>query len=78
MLEIARQSVPDGYGNSYFWVKPERIVPLELIREVGGRLNFKGEELRPLDEDDVREAARFFKRAEHPRRRRLPDPLLCQ
>ena len=27
MLEIARQSVPDGYGNSYFWVKPERIVP---------------------------------------------------
>ena len=27
MLEIARQSVPDGYGNSYFWVKPPRIVP---------------------------------------------------
>ena len=61
VLEIARQAVPDGYGNSYFWVKPERPVPLELIREVGGRLNFKGEELRPLNEDDVREAARFFK-----------------
>ena len=61
VLEIARQAVPDGYGNSYFWVKPERPVPLELIREVGGRLNFKGEELRPLDENDVREAARFFK-----------------
>jgi N-methylhydantoinase A len=29
VLEIARQSVPSGYGNSYFWVKPERIVPLE-------------------------------------------------
>ncbi|GAA2769376.1 hydantoinase/oxoprolinase N-terminal domain-containing protein [Nonomuraea dietziae] len=27
ILEIARQSVPDGYGNSYFWVKPPRIVP---------------------------------------------------
>ena len=27
LLEIARQSVPDGYGNSYFWVKPPRIVP---------------------------------------------------
>jgi N-methylhydantoinase A len=62
VLEIARQAVPDGYGNSYFWVKPERLVPLEMIREVGGRLNFKGEELRPLAEDDVREAARFFKR----------------
>ena len=24
VLEIARQSVPDGYGNSYFWVKPPR------------------------------------------------------
>ncbi|MGH3454895.1 MAG: hydantoinase/oxoprolinase N-terminal domain-containing protein, partial [Nocardioidaceae bacterium] len=24
VLEIARQSVPDGYGNSYFWVKPDR------------------------------------------------------
>jgi N-methylhydantoinase A len=28
ILEIARQSVPEGYGNSYFWVKPERLVPL--------------------------------------------------
>ncbi|MGE5145373.1 MAG: hydantoinase/oxoprolinase family protein, partial [Candidatus Eiseniibacteriota bacterium] len=61
ILEIARQSVPDGYGNSYFWVKPERIVPLHLVREVGGRLNFRGEELRPLDEASVRAAARFFK-----------------
>jgi N-methylhydantoinase A len=23
VLEIARQSVPQGYGNSYFWVKPD-------------------------------------------------------
>ena len=49
ILEIARQAVPEGYGNSYFWVKPERIVPLRHVREVGGRLNFLGEELRPLD-----------------------------
>src|SRR6266403_1121102 len=50
ILEIARQSVPEGYGNSYFWVKPDRIVPLQLVREVGGRLDFRGNELRPLDE----------------------------
>lgn len=62
ILEIARQSVPEGYGNSYFWVKPERIVPLELVREVGGRLDFKGRELRPLDEQSVRRAARHFRR----------------
>src|SRR5690625_1394097 len=38
MLEIARQSVPDGYGNSYFWVKPPRIVPADKVRTVRGRL----------------------------------------
>jgi N-methylhydantoinase A len=62
ILEIARQSVPEGYGNSYFWVKPERIVPLQYVREVGGRLNFRGEELRALAESDVRTAAQFFRR----------------
>jgi N-methylhydantoinase A len=61
ILEIARQSVPEGYGNSYFWVKPARIVPLRLVREVGGRLDFRGQELRPLDEASVRAAARFFR-----------------
>ena len=61
VLEIARQAVPDGYGNSYFWVKPDRPVPLDLVFEVGGRLNFKGEELRPLDEESVRNAARKLK-----------------
>ena len=62
ILEIARQSVPEGYGNSYFWVKPDRLVPLRFVREVGGRLNYKGEELRPLDEASVRAAAAFFRR----------------
>lgn len=61
ILEIARQAVPDGYGNSYFWVKPDRLVPLEHVHEVGGRLNFKGEELKPLNEDSIREAARALK-----------------
>ncbi|MGY1709015.1 hydantoinase/oxoprolinase family protein [Geodermatophilus sp. SYSU D00758] len=60
VLEIARQSVPDGYGNSYFWVKPPRIVPADLVRTVRGRLDVHGEEVRPLDEDDARAAARFF------------------
>src|SRR5271163_5175763 len=63
ILEIARQAVPEGYGNSYFWVKPERIVPLHYVREAGGRLNFLGEELRPLDEASIRAAARYFREA---------------
>jgi N-methylhydantoinase A len=63
VLEIARQSVPDGYGNSYFWVKPPRIVPADLVRTVRGRLDHHGAEVRPLDEDDARAAARFFRDA---------------
>ncbi len=58
VLEIARQSVPDGYGNSYFWVKPDRIVPLDLVREVPERLDATGAVVRPLDEEAVAASAR--------------------
>jgi N-methylhydantoinase A len=61
MLEIARQSVPDGYGNSYFWVKPDRIVPRHLVRGVEGRMDFEGRQVRPFDEDGAREVARWFR-----------------
>jgi N-methylhydantoinase A len=61
ILEIARQSVPDGYGNSYFWVKPDRIVPRDLVRSVGGRLDFQGREIRPFDETRARQVARWFR-----------------
>jgi N-methylhydantoinase A len=60
VLEIARQSVPDGYGNSYFWVKPPRIVPADRVRTVRGRLAVDGSEVRPFDEADAVAAARFF------------------
>ena len=62
LLEIARQSVPEGYGNSYFWVKPPRIVPLHHIREVPERLGPDGEVVRSLDEDAAVEVARWFRR----------------
>ncbi len=60
ILEIARQSVPDGYGNSYFWVKPPRIVPADRVKTVPGRLLVDGSELRPFDEDAAIEVARWF------------------
>jgi len=63
LLEIARQSVPDGYGNSYFWVKPPRIVPADRVRTVRGRLAVDGSEIRPFDHDDAVRAARFFRDA---------------
>ncbi len=61
LLEIARQSVPDGYGNSYFWVKPPRIVPADRVRTVGGRLDFIGREVRPFDRAGAVDAARWFR-----------------
>ena len=61
VLEIARQSVPEGYGNSYFWVKPPRIVPADRVRTVGGRLLVDGTEIRPFAEDDAVAAARFLR-----------------
>ncbi|SDH43961.1 hydantoinase/oxoprolinase family protein [Nonomuraea jiangxiensis] len=61
VLEIARQSVPDGYGNSYFWVKPPRIVPVHLVKTVGGRLDHTGAEVWPFSDEQAAEVARWFK-----------------
>ncbi|MGA9747238.1 MAG: hydantoinase/oxoprolinase family protein, partial [Nocardioides sp.] len=61
MLEIARQSVPDGYGNSYFWVKPDRIVPAHRVKTVGGRLAVDGSEIRPFDAERAREVGGWFR-----------------
>jgi N-methylhydantoinase A len=61
LLEIARQSVPDGYGNSYFWVKPDRIVPVDRVKTVNGRLDYTGKEVRLFDDRQAAEIARWFK-----------------
>ena len=76
MLEIARQSVPDGYGNSYFWVKPDRIVPAHLVKTVGGRLDHTGAEIRPFDEDGAATVARWFRDQRHQHLGRLLPALL--
>ncbi len=60
LLEIGRQSVPDSYGNSYFWVKPDRIVPLHLVKEVDERLDRSGAVVQEFDEAGAREVARWF------------------
>ena len=60
ILEIARQSVPDGYGNSYFWVKPDRIVPPDRVKTIGGRMDHTGAQVRPFDEAGAVEVARWF------------------
>jgi N-methylhydantoinase A len=43
-------------------VKPERIVPLHLVREVAGRFDVAGKELKAFSARDARAAARFFRK----------------
>lgn len=54
VLEIGRANRPDLYN--LYYIKPKPFVPRYLRLEVRGRMNFKGEELEPLNEADVRQA----------------------
>ena len=60
-LEVARQTVPGEFGDITWWIKPERVVPLERVREVSGRLDVSGTESRAIDADEVRALALEFK-----------------
>ena len=48
----------DGNLFDYFDTKPSPIAPQSLTREIGGRMDYRGNELAPLDRDAVRRAAR--------------------
>ena len=60
VLEIGRHDIPRK-ANMYSWIKPRRPVPPERIYEVVGRLDPAGAEIAPLDETQVRAAARAIK-----------------
>jgi N-methylhydantoinase A len=62
VLEIGRHDIPRR-ANMFAWTKPARPVPPELIFEIPGRMTVDGEELEPLDEDAVREAAQRLRAA---------------
>ena len=53
----------DGNVFDYFFQKPAPIAPQSLTREIGGRIDFSGTELEPLDEDAVRRAVAELKAA---------------
>lgn len=61
ILEVARQTVPGDFGAITYWIKPPRVVPLEYVREISGRLNYQGKEIRPLDEEQIRDTAAEFR-----------------
>jgi len=59
MLIIQRCNRTDMYNFAY--EKPKPFVPRYLSVEVGGRLNFKGEQLTPLNTEDVSKAIDLFR-----------------
>ncbi len=61
ILEIRRQDVPGDFGDITWWIKPDRVVPLELVREVSERIDYKGNVIRQLDETELRDIALEFK-----------------
>jgi N-methylhydantoinase A len=61
MLEVARQNVPGEFGAITYWIKPARVVPLEMVREAGGRIDHRGTEIEPVDEEAVRRIAAEYR-----------------
>ena len=54
MMQIARSLVPGGLAGWIIWPKPEPMAKLEDTVEIKGRLDAQGEEVRPLDDADIR------------------------
>ena len=54
ILEIGRANIPGIFTNHMRWERPERLVPLELVREIPGRLAVDGSVVRDLDEVTAR------------------------
>ncbi|MBI4189551.1 MAG: hydantoinase/oxoprolinase family protein [Betaproteobacteria bacterium] len=60
VLHIGRHDVARN-ANSYFWIRPARLVPPRRIHEVSERMGPDGSVERALDEDGCRRALRVLK-----------------
>jgi N-methylhydantoinase A len=56
IMQIARSFVPGGLAGWIIWPKPQPLAALEDTVEVAGRMNASGEEVRPIDETEIRTA----------------------
>lgn len=61
-LECARQTVPGEFGDITWWIKPERVVPLERIREIDARMDVRGSVTRKINDKDIATIAMNFKK----------------
>ncbi|MDP3676837.1 MAG: hydantoinase/oxoprolinase family protein [Novosphingobium sp.] len=61
IMQIARSFVPGGLAAWIIWPKPQPLASLEDTVTVKGRMDADGNEVRPLDEGEVRAALRGLK-----------------
>lgn len=61
IMQIARSFVPGGLAGWIIWPKPTPLAALEDTVTVRGRISAEGEEVRPLDEADVRAKVALLK-----------------
>ena len=62
-IQETQNQVRDGNVFDYFFQKPPPLAPQSLTHEIGGRIDYAGAELEPLDEEAVRRAAAELKAA---------------
>ena len=62
-VQEVQSQARDGNPFDYFFKRPDPIAPQSLTREIPGRIDYEGNELAPLDEEAVREAARSLRGA---------------
>jgi N-methylhydantoinase A len=63
IMQIARSFVPGGLAAWIVWPKPEPLAALEDTVTIAGRMDANGDEVRPLDEQQVRDELRRLKDA---------------
>ncbi len=61
IMQIARSFVPGGLAGWIIWPKPQPLAALEDTAEVAGRMNAAGQEVRPIDEQEIRAALSHLK-----------------
>jgi N-methylhydantoinase A len=54
IMQIARSFVPGGLAGWIVWPKPQPLAALEDTFEIKGRMTAQGEELRPIDDENIR------------------------
>ena len=61
IMQIARSFVPGGLAGWIVWPKPEPLARLEDTVEIRGRMDARGNEVRPTDDADIRAALATLK-----------------